>query len=196
MVRGWWLLFIFGPGSSLAAWLSSLNPLSVSRPTLIHLLDTGGYAMLSAAPERLANLSSDLTDLYLYSNILGVYDGTQENSLLVVLQNDRPADERALLYQLGVKYQQESIIYVQQSSPVIQQLIHTTGPFSGTYVEGEGYQILCGNTTENYSRVQLCPNDVLTFTLNFNFQEMIIASDQRRIRTQLLVEHHARNRQR
>ena len=152
--------------------------------------------MLSADPARLANLSSDLTNLYLYSNILGMYDGKQENSFLVVLQNERPADERSLLYQLGVKYQQESIIYVQQSSPVIQQLIYTTGPFSGTYVEGQGYRILCGNTTENYSRVQLCPTDVLTFTLNFNFEQMIIAADQRRVRTQMLVEHHARKRQR
>jgi hypothetical protein len=191
MVR-WWLLFLlFACCStfSLASWLSPLNPLGVSRSTLLHLLDTGGYAMLSADAARLANLSSDLTDLYLYSNILGMYDGTQENSFLVVLQNERPADELSLLYQLGEKYQQESIIYVQQ-------LIYTTGPFSGTYVEGQGYRILCGNTTENYSRVQLCPTDVLTFTLNFDFEQMIVAADQRRIRTQMLVEHHARKRQR
>ena len=69
--------------------------------------------------------------------------------------------ERTIIYQLGEKYNQDSVIYVKQASPVIQQLIYTTGPLNGTYVEGQGYKILSGNVTDNYSSVQLCPNDVL-----------------------------------
>ena len=187
-----------------------MNPVAFSNLTLINLLNSGGYAIISAGQnpallprehnstdginqERLGNLSDDLTNIYLYSNVLGMYDGSKEDSFIVILHNDSPDQERTAIYQLGEKYYQESVIYVKQASPVIQQLIYTTGPFSGTYVEGQGYKILSGNVTDNYSTVRLCPNDVLTFTLNFDFEQMITAPNNK-TRTQQLVHHHARNR--
>ena len=187
-----------------------MNPITFSNATLINLLNNGGYAIISEGrkpglstneydgtdeitQERVGNLSTDITNTYLYSNVLGKYDGAIENSFLIILHNDLPEQERTLICQLGEKYNQESVIYVKQASPVIQQLIYTTGPFNGTYVEGEGYKILSTNATDNYSSVKLCPNDVLTFTLNFNFEQMIRPNNNR-IKTQQLIQHHARKK--
>lgn len=184
-----------------------MNPITFSNVTLIHLLNNGGYALISAernptnelhltdeiVQERLGNLSTDLTNIYLYSNILGKYDGATENSFLVVLHNESPDEERKTICQLGEKYHQDSVIYVKQALPVIQQLIYTTGPLSGTYVEGQGYEILPTNVTDNYSNVQLCPDDALTFTLNFDFEQMITEHNNK-TKTQQLIQHHARNK--
>lgn len=188
-----------------------MNPISVSNSTLINLLNKGGYALISAGRnpsaksgdfhvtdetinERLGNLSTDLTNSFLYSNVDGMYDGLQEKSFLVVLRNISPEQERTTMCELGAKYNQESIIYVKQATPVVQQLIYTTGPFNGTYVEGEGYRILPANVTDNYSRVRLCPTSELTFSLNFHFGEMVVSADGRRMQTQELIGHHAQNR--
>lgn len=179
-----------------------MNPITLSNTTLLHLLNNGGYAIISAArnpalsPEefalsdefihaRLGNLSDDLTNIYLYSNVLGRYDGANEASFLVVLHNESPEQERTFICQLGEKYHQDSVIYVPQALPVTQQLIYTTGPFNGTYIEGRGYRILSANVTDNYSSVRLCPDGTLTFTLNFDFEQMV---------TPQLLEHHAHNR--
>lgn len=177
-----------------------MNPITFSNLTLINLLNNGGYAIISserhsalASRERLGNLSTDLTNIYLYSNVLGMYDESRENSFLVILHNISPDQERTTIFKLGEKYNQDSVIYVKQASPVIQQLIYTTGPLNGTYVEGQGYKILSGNVTDNYSSVHLCPNETLTFTLNFDFEQMI-TSDKKKIKTQQLIHHHARNR--
>jgi len=196
---------------SLATWISSMNPITFSNLTLINLLNTGGYAIISAEhhspalspnefdltdeviQERLGNLSTDLTNIYLYSNVLGMYDESLENSFLVVLHNNSPDKERTAICRLGEKYNQDSVIYVKQASPVIQQLIYTTGPLNGTYVEGQGYKILSANVTDNYSSVRLCPNTVLTFTLNFDFEQMFTAPHTK-TRTEKLIRHHARNR--
>lgn len=187
-----------------------MNPITFSNLTLINLLNNGGYAIISAGrnpaasfgefdltdeiiQQRLGNLSTDLTNIYLYSNVLGMYDEYRENSFLVILHNNSPDQERAIIYHLGEKYNQESVIYVKQALPVIQQLIYTTGPFNGTYVEGQGYKILSTNVTDNFSRVRLCPNDTLTFTLNFNFEQMMTAP-KNKTKTQHLIQHHANNR--
>ena len=192
------------------AWTSALNPMTFSNTTLLQLLNDGGYAIISAGRNpalstkelaltdelvqaRLGNLSTDLTNIYLYSDVLGMYDGASEASFLVVLHNESPEQERAAICQLGEKYHQDSIIYVRQASPAVQQLIYTTGPFSGSYVEGQGYEILSTNVTDNYSSIRLCPNGALTFTLNFDFEQMI-THQKSRSRTTQLLEHHARNR--
>ncbi|CAF0996797.1 unnamed protein product [Adineta ricciae] len=203
------IIFLFVPLVS-GTWISSMNPTTFANTTLINLLNNGGYAIISgdrnpalsidefhlsdgAIQERLGNLSNDLTNTFLYSSVLGVYDGASENSFLVVLHNKSPEQERTIICQLGEKYHQDSVIYVKQASPVIQQLIYTSGSLNGTYVEGEGYKILSSNVTDNYSSVRLCPNDVLTFTLNFNFEQMI-ARNNSRTKTREVIEHHARNR--
>ena len=187
-----------------------MNPMVLPNMTLINLLNHGGYAILSAARnpslsysefnltddvirERLGNLSDDITNNFLYSNVLGKYDESLENSFLVILHNNSPDKERTLICQLGEKYNQDSVIYVRQSSPVIQQLIYTSGPLNGTYVEGQGYKILSPNVTDNYSSVRLCSNRTLTFTLNFNFDYMTTMPGKK-TRTQKLIRHHARNR--
>jgi len=187
-----------------------MNPITFSNLTLINLLNNGGYAIISAdrnpalpssefdltdeiIRERLGNLSNDLTNIYLYANVLGMYDESRENSFLVILHNTSPDKERTTIYKLGEKYNQDSVIYVKQASPVIQQLIYTTGPLNGTYVEGQGYKILSANVTDNYTSVHLCPNDVLTFTLNFDFEQMITPNNIK-TKTQQLIHHHARNR--
>jgi hypothetical protein len=187
-----------------------MNPITFSNLTLINLLNNGGYAIISAEhnpalssnelvltdeviQERLGNLSADLTNIFLYSNVLGMYDEYLENSFLVVLHNNSPDKERTAICQLGEKYNQDSVIYVKQASPVIQQLIYTTGPLNGTYVEGQGYKILSANATDNYSSVRLCPNSVLTFSLNFDFEHMFTAPHTK-TRTEQLIHHHARNR--
>ena len=184
--------------ASESSWIASVNPTTFSNTTLIHLLDAGGYAILSSDrppdfDKPCGNLSADLVNLYLFSPILGVYDGAKENSFFVVLHNVRPHEERSFFYQLGMKYDQDSIIYVPQSVPVRQQLIYTTGALNGTYVEGEGYRILSNDTTDNFSSVPLCPDNKLMFTLNFDFEQMMTPS-HRRIRTQILLRHHAENR--
>ena len=189
-----------------------MNPISFSNSTLINLLNTGGYAIISAGHnpilssgelvltdeiirERLGNLSIDLTNLYIYSNVLGMYDESLENSFLVVLHNSSPHKERATICRLGEKYNQDSVIYVKRASPVIQQLIYTSGPLNGSYVEGQGYTILPANVTDNYSSVRLCPNATLTFSLNFDFNYMFTAPNTKR-RTDQLIHHHACNRAR
>ncbi|CAF1252044.1 unnamed protein product [Adineta steineri] len=196
----------------IATWTSLMNPIVLSNKTLINLLNNGGYAIISAEhnpnlsnnefgltdeaiQERLGNLSTDLTNKYLYSNVLGVYDGASEYSFLVILHNDLPDRERALIYRLGEKYNQDSVIYVKQALPVVQQLIYTTGPLNGTYVEGQGYKILTTDVTDNYSSVQLCSNVTLTFTLNFDFEQMI-TNNNTKTKTQQLIKHHAQNRMR
>ena len=187
-----------------------MNPTVLSNTTLLRFLDSGGYAILSADrnpaleigevtltsdifQERLGNLSNDLTNVYLYANILGSYDGAKEESFFVVLHDKSPAEERRSIFQLGEKYHQDSVIYVKRAKPVVQELIYTTGPLSGTSVEGQGYEILSGNITDNYSSVSLCPNGTVMFTLNFDFHQMVTA-DGVRTKSSLLVQHHARNR--
>lgn len=203
-------LYISTTLSSLATWIASMNPIKLSNETLINLLNNGGYAIISAERnpalassefdltdniirERLGNLSTDITNIYLYSNVLGMYDESQENSFLVVLHNILSDQERTTICKLGEKYNQDSVIYVKQASPVIQQMIYTTGPLNGTYIEGQGYKILSANVTDNYSSVHLCPNNTLTFTLNFDYEQMI-TTDNKKIKTQELIRHHARNR--
>lgn len=181
-----------------------MNPIKLSNSTLINLLNHGGYGIISAArnpslisremiEESLGNLSADITDTFLYLDVLGKYDESLENSFLIIFHNTAPDKERTLICQLGEKYNQESVIYVKQASPVLQQMIYTTGPLNGTYIEGEGYQILSPNVTDNYSSVRLCSNNTLTFTLNFDFGQMF-RSPENKIRTQRLIRHHARNR--
>ena len=183
-----------------------MNPISFSNSTLINLLNIGGYAIISAGHnptlssgvhvrERLGNLSTDLTNHFLYSDVLGMYDESLENSFLVVLHNNSPDKERATICRLGEKYNQDSVIYVKRALPVIQQLIYTTGPLNGTYVEGQGYRILPANVTDNYSSVRLCHNTTLIFSLNFDFNYMFTAPNTKR-RTEQLIHHHARNRAR
>ena len=188
-----------------------MNPIKLSNLTLINLLNNGGYAIISAdhnpalssnefnvsdevIQERSGNLSTDLTNIYLYSNVLGMYDESLEHSFLVILHNDSPEKERTTICKLGEKYNQDSVIYVKQASPVIQQLIYTSGSLNGTYIEGQGYRILSGNVTDNYSSIHLCPNNVLTFTLNFDYETMITA-DNNKTKTRQLIQHHARNRE-
>ena len=190
-----------------------MNPISFSNRTLFELLNIGGYAILSAdrnpamgmaesqltdafIEERFDNLSNDLKKIYAFSHVVGRYDGAEEKSLLVVLHNDCPNDERTFFIGLGEKYNQDSIIYVKQSFPVIQQMIYTTGLLNGTYVEGEGYEILSANTTDNYSRLKLCPDETISFTLNFNFDEAIFSDpNSRRLKTKIIHDHHKQNRQ-
>ncbi len=56
------------------------------------------------------------------------------------------------------------------------------------------YHQLPSNVTDNYSRIQLCPNMTFEFTLNFNFKYMFV--DKSQIRTYQLIHHyHHRNQQ-
>ena len=187
-----------------------MNPTVLSNATLLQFLDSGGYAILSAdrnpaletcevsitgdmLQQRLGNLSNDLTNVYLYANILGTYDGAKEESFFVVLHDLSHAEERQRIFELGEKYHQDSVIYVKRAKPVVQELIYTTGPLSGASVEGQGYKILSGNITDNYSSVNLCPEGTVMFTLNFDFNQMVSA-DGARTKSSLLIPHHARNR--
>ncbi len=54
---------------------------------------------------------------------------------------------------LGEKYNQDSIIYVKQSRPIIQQLIYTIERYQERYVEGKGYEKLPSNVTDNYVQI-------------------------------------------
>lgn len=137
---------------------------------------------------RTVNLSIDLTNTFIYSSIFGVYNGDNETSFLVVLHNISPEIERTKFIQLGQKYHQESIIYVKRAVPTIQQFIYTTGEFSGKYVEGQGYKVLFANVTDDYSEVNLCPDSVFKFTLNFDFE--IVFVGKTRIKTRELIDHH------
>jgi hypothetical protein len=196
-------MFIF-----IGEWVSIVNPITFSLTTVQRLLNNGGYAIISAGrnpaipsdvilsdaiiEQRTANLTADLTNIFLYSAILGVYDGSSETSFFITLHNQSPDQERAAVMILGEKYNQDSIIYVRRKTPTIQQLIYTTGQFKGKYVQGQGYDELLGNVTDNYSRLQICSNTSYTFTLNFNFETMI--AGRVAIQTRQLIDHHANNR--
>ncbi|CAF0927302.1 unnamed protein product [Adineta steineri] len=188
-------------------WVSVLNPITFSQNTIEHVLNDGGYAILSAGrnpatwtdlqlndktiQKRSEQLVDDIKDTYVYSPVIGVYDGGIETSFFILLHNDSPDDELEDLIQLGKKYNQDSIIYVRKDKPTIEQLIYTSGHYQGRHVEGTGYQKLPFNVTDNYSKVKLCSNMTFTFTLNFNFKYMFI--DKLRIRTNQLIDHHNRN---
>ena len=179
--------------SSVGGWISNINPITFSRKTIEYLLNHGGYAMISAGrnpaiwtdfnlidemiAKRTEELIDDIRSTFLYTSMFGVYDGGAERSFLLVLHNISPKKEREKLIRLGEKYNQDSIIYVRQVQPVIQQLIYTTGRHQGQFVQGKGYQKLPSNTTDNYSRLEFCPNGTYQFTLNFNFDQMKIFTD-------------------
>jgi hypothetical protein len=137
-------------------------------------------------------LTADLTNIFLYTSILGVYDGGSETSFFITLHNDSPDQERSAIMALGNKYNQETIIYVRKKTPTIQQLIYTTGQYRGNYVQGLGYTELFENVTDNYSILQICPNISYRFSLNFNFETMI--TGRIAIQTRQLIDHHSNNR--
>lgn len=189
---------------SVGGWISNINPMIFSRKTIDDLLNYGGYAMISAGrnpaiwsdfnltdemiAKRTKELIADIQSTFLYTSMFGVYDGGAERSFLLVLHNISPRREREKLVRLGEKYNQDSIIYVRRVHPVIQQLIYTTGQHQGRFVQGRGYRKLPSNSTDNYSRLELCPNDTYQFTLNFNF-------DQMKMLTKELLDHHQINRE-
>ncbi|UJR30676.1 hypothetical protein I4U23_018200 [Adineta vaga] len=190
-------------------WMSSINPLTFSRKTIEHLLNNGGYAIISAGrnpamlndlylsdyviQQRTNKLIDDIKDFYIYSSIIGSYDGGIERSFFLILHNESPQDELEELFRLGEKYNQDSIIYVKKSKPVIQQLIYTTGHYRGRYVKGNGYERLQSNVTDNFSRVHLCSNITFEFTLKFNFN--IMYRDKIVIQTDKLLDYHHKNQQ-
>ncbi|CAF1123085.1 unnamed protein product [Rotaria sp. Silwood1] len=188
--------------------------MTYSQSAVERLLSEGGYVLISAGrnnkmpsdhnlsdatiQERTVNLTIDLTNLYAYSSMMGVYNGDNETSFFVILHNVSPDMERAIFIQLGHKYNQESIIYVRRATPTIQQFIYTTGEFSGKYVEGQGYKVLTTNVTDDYSELKLCPDSIFIFTLNFDFEIMIMGKTRKK--TRQLIDHHTNyilaNRQR
>ncbi|CAF2124948.1 unnamed protein product [Rotaria magnacalcarata] len=185
-------------------WTSIINPITYSQSSVEKLLNQGGYVMISAGRnnklpsdqnlsdetirERTVNLTIDLTNTYVYSSMFGVYNGDNETSFFVILHNISPDTERNVYTELGKKYNQQSIIYVKRATPTIQQLIYTTGEFSGKYVEGQGYKVLSTNITDDYSELNVCPDNIFRFTLNFNFEIMIMGNT--RIKTRQLIDHH------
>jgi len=78
--------------------------------------------------------------IYIYSSIFGAYDGAIEKSFIIILHNISLMGEVEEIVELGEKYNQDSIIYVKQSRPIIQQLIYTNGRYQDRYVEGKGYE--------------------------------------------------------
>ncbi|CAF3052747.1 unnamed protein product [Rotaria sp. Silwood2] len=196
--------FFFDLFLSKGTWTSIINPITYSQSAVERLLNEGGYVMISAGrnnkmpsdrnlsddtiQERTVNLTIDLTNLYAYSSMIGVHNGDNETSFFVILHNVSPDVERTTFIQLGQKYNQESIIYVKRAIPTIQQFIYTTGEFSGKYVEGLGYKILTTNVTDDYSELTLCPNNLFKFTLNFDFEIMMMG--KLRKKTRQLIDHH------
>ncbi|CAF4644064.1 unnamed protein product [Rotaria sp. Silwood1] len=207
-------VFFFDFFLSKGTWTSIINPMTYSQSAVERLLSEGGYVLISAGrnnkmpsdhnlsdatiQERTVNLTIDLTNLYAYSSMMGVYNGDNETSFFVILHNVSPDMERAIFIQLGHKYNQESIIYVRRATPTIQQFIYTTGEFSGKYVEGQGYKVLTTNVTDDYSELKLCPDSIFIFTLNFDFEIMIMGKTRKK--TRQLIDHHTNyilaNRQR
>ncbi len=190
------------------AWISIVNPITFSLTAVQRLLNHGGYAIISAGrnpaipsdvnlsdtiiQQRTDNLTADLTNIYLYTSILGVYDGGSETSFFIVLHNESPVQERLAIMVLGEKYDQDTVIYVRKATPTIQQLIYTTGQYKGSYIQGLGYTLLPGNVTDNYSILQICRNSSYRFSLNFNFETMI--TGRTAIQTRQLIDHHTNNR--
>jgi len=142
--------------------------------------------------ERTDHLITDLTNKFVYSSVLGVYNGDSETSFLVILHNTSPNEDRKEIVRLGKKYNQESVIYVKRATPAIEQLIFTTGVDTGKIIEAGSYSELPANVTDNYSSLQLCSNDSFTFTINFEFEHVIVGKTE--IKTQEIVDHFASNR--
>ncbi|CAF4874030.1 unnamed protein product [Rotaria socialis] len=198
------VIFFILPSIIGGIWTSIINPITYSQSSVEKLLNQGGYVMMSAGRnnkmpsdqnlsdetirERNVNLTIDLTNTYAYSSMFGFYNGDNETSFFVILHNISPDTERNVFIELGQKYNQESIIYVKRATPTIQQFIYTTGEFSGKYVEGQGYKVLSTNITDDYSELNVCPDDIFKFTLNFNFEIMIMGNT--RIKTRQLIDHH------
>ncbi|CAF3951055.1 unnamed protein product, partial [Adineta steineri] len=170
----------------------------------LYILNHGGYAILSAGRNpydpydfylndsainyRREQLHNDLLEhSYLFSTIRGVYDGIEEISFLVSLFNSS-LEQIHEIVKFGIKYNQESVIYVGQErhqSLVEQQLIYINGEFNGTYISGNGYEIFStsSSTIDNYSEIDVCPNNKFSFTLKFDFNYLYNDNHQRLVKT-------------
>ncbi|CAF1521453.1 unnamed protein product, partial [Didymodactylos carnosus] len=197
-----------------------------SQQSFVHLLSVGGYVIISAGrnpsiptdmnlsdrqiDHRTDTLKADLEkNLYLFSTVLGVYDGGREVSFFISLHDrrDDSLHERQQFMKMGTKYNQDSIIYTKGITDkyfmnVTQQLIYTTGQHMGNWVQGKGYVEFHKNVTDNYSEIQLCPTHSYVFSLNFNFTQMFVPMSAtplcdctlpQLIETNALVEHQLAN---
>ncbi|CAF1608849.1 unnamed protein product, partial [Adineta ricciae] len=156
----------------------------------LYILNHGGYAILSAGRNPYDSYDFDLDDsainrrreqlqndliehAYLFSTIRGVYEGIEETSFFVSLFNNT-IEQIYEIMSLGMKYNQESVIYVGQErhqSLVEQQLIYINGALNGSYISGNGFKIFLPSSSmnDNYSEVNVCPVNKFVFTLIFDF---------------------------
>ncbi|CAF3896121.1 unnamed protein product [Adineta steineri] len=185
-------------------WMKkSIDPTYTSK-AFLYILSHGGYAILSAGRNpydlydfylndsainyRRERLHNDLLEhSYLFSTIRGVYGGIEEISFLVSLFNSS-LEQIYEIVRFGIKYNQESVIYVGQErhqSLVEQQLICINGEFNGTYISGNGYEIFStsSSTIDNYSEIDVCPNNKFSFTLKFDFNYLYNDNHQRLVKT-------------
>ena len=151
------------------------------------------YLSDSMIEQRTMKLIDDIQDTYVYSSVIGSYDGGIEQSILLILHNESPKSELQELIQLGEKYNQDSIIYVKKSTPPVQKMVYTTGDYRGRHVRGTGYEKPLPNMTDNFSRIQLCSNGTFEFMLNFNFKYMY--RNKIPFRTDQLVNYHRKNQE-
>ncbi|CAF1491749.1 unnamed protein product [Adineta steineri] len=185
-------------------WIKKSTDPTYTSKAFLYILNHGGYAILSAGRNpydpydfylndsainyRREQLHNDLIEhSYLFSTIRGVYDGIEEISFLVSLFNSS-LEQIYEIVKFGIKYNQESVIYVGQErhqSLVEQQLIYINGKFNGTYISGNGYKIFSSSssTIDNYSEIDVCPNNKFSFTLKFDFSYLYKDNRQRLVKT-------------
>jgi len=98
-----------------------------------------------------------------------------------------------------MKYNQESVIYVGQErhrSLVEQQLIYISGELNGTYISGNGYKVFSSSSSiiDNYSEIDVCPNNKFAFTLTFDFNYLYKDKRQHPIKINKVIQHHLSNK--
>lgn len=152
----------------------------LTKSELKQILDSGKFALISAGrnpantadmnltdeqvEERYGDLKSDLVDGgYAYTEVEGHYGGV-ERSFLVMVHEAEEAD----VYDLGEKYNQDSIIHANKGK---QKMIYTTGDHSGSYIFGTGWEEK-PEATDYYTEVETTDEGSFRFSLNFNFDKM------------------------
>ena len=114
---------------------------------------------------RSHQLRSDLTEAGLkFIHVMGSYEGETEVSFMVMI----PDAKRDEITELGAKYNQDSVIYVQGGR---NQMIYTSGEHEGKRYLGEGFQWLDTSTKDAFSEI-VTPEGKKKFNLNFDFSKL------------------------
>lgn len=155
---------------------------ALSTAELSRAIKHGRYAIVSAGRNNKSPADANLTDEqinarsdsleqdlvragYMYSPGMGKYQGATEDAFLVMAHEAETKD----IIAMGKKYNQDSVIIGDKGQ---QQMIFTTGPNIGQAFAGAGMEELDDSVTDNYTKMQTADGELVTYSLNFDFDNM------------------------